>query len=423
MTETTAHFPPKMRVLFDKHRYKVFHGGRGSGKSWAFARALLIQAAAEPLRVLCCREVQRSIKQSVHQLLKDQIQELGFGYLYDVTETAIRCKNGSEFYFAGLASHTAESIKSYEGIDRVWIEEGATVSKKSLDILIPTIRKPKSEIWISFNPDLETDEIYQRFVVQPPDDCVVVQVNFNDNPWLPDVLDKERIHCQVHRPKEYDWIWLGKARVVAEGAIYADEFQQLVEEHRITRVSHDPVLKTHVVMDLGWADSMSLIMVQRSGSELRIIDYIEESYKTLDYYSDQLKQRPYNWGTVFMPHDAVARDFKTGKSAAELMTQLGWTISVVPMGEVEGGIRVARLAFPRCWFDKEKAARLLECLKRYRRSINATTGQPQGPLHDDASHGADAFRYMCVSADQMRNDNIKRRKDYDSGQTGSWMGA
>lgn len=421
--ETVANFPKKMRGLFEPYRYKVFHGGRGSGKSWAFARALLIQAAEKKLRILCCREIQKSIKTSVHQLLVDQIQSLNLGYLYDVTETAIRCKNGSEFYFTGLASHTADSVKSFEGVDRVWLEEAQSISKKSLDILIPTIRKPASEIWFSLNPHLETDEVYQRFVVNPPDDTLIVQVNYDSNPYFPDVLEKERLHCKMHRPKEYQNIWDGKPMVVAEGAIYADEFQQLVDEHRITRVSHDPVLKTHVVMDLGWADSMAMIMVQRSGSELRIIDYIEESYKTLDYYSDQLKQRSYNWGTVFMPHDAVARDYKTGKSASELMTQMGWTVSVVPMGEVEGGIRVARLAFPRCWFDKEKAARLLECLKRYRRAINATTGQPQGPLHDDASHGADAFRYLCVSADQMRNDNIKRRKDYDDGRAGSWMNA
>ena len=103
------------------------------------------------------------------------------------------------------------------------------------------------------------------------------------------------------------------------------------------------------------------------------------------------------------------------------MTQLGWNVSVIPVGDVENGIRVARLAFPRCWFDKEKAAKLLECLKRYRRSINTTTGQPQGPLHDDASHGADAFRYMCVAADQMRNDNLKRKKEYDNGRAGNWM--
>lgn len=421
MTETVAHFPKKMRVLFDKHRYKVFHGGRGSGKSWAFARALLIQAASEPLRILCCREVQRSIQQSVHQLLKDQIQELGMGYLYDITDKAIRCKNGSEFYFTGLAQHTAESVKSYEGIDRVWLEEGQGISKKSLDILIPTIRKEGSEIWISFNPDLESDEVYQRFVVNPPNDCITVQVNYNDNPYMPKVLEEERLHCLAHRPKEHDWIWLGKPRVVADGAIYADEYQSLIDEHRITRVSHDPVLKTHIVFDLGWADSMSIIMVQRSGSELRIIDYIEDNYKTLTDYSDQLKQRSYNWGTMFLPHDAVARDFKTGKSAAEIMTQLGWNISVVPMGEVESGIRVARMAFPRVWLDKERTNKLQEALKRYRRVINATTGLPTVPLHDEASHGADCFRYMCLSADQMRNDNISRRKEYDSGKAGSWM--
>jgi phage terminase large subunit len=421
MTETIANFPPKMRPLFEPHRYKVFHGGRGSGKSWAFARALLIQASSEPLRVLCCREVQKSIKQSVHQLLKDQIQELGFGYLFEITEHAIRCKNGSEFYFAGLAQHTAESIKSYEGIDRVWIEEGATVSKKSLDILIPTIRKPGSEIWISFNPDLESDEIYQRFVVQPPDDCVVVQANFSDNPWLPEVLDKERLHCQAHRPKEYDWIWLGKARIVADGAIYADEFQEMVEQHRINLVTHDPMLKAHCIFDLGWNDAMTIIVAQRAGSEIRIIDYIEESFHTLDWYSNELKKRPYNWGKVWLPHDGVTKDYKTGKSALDIMTALGWNCEIIPVGEVEHGIKLSRMLFPRLWMDKEKTARLQECLKRYRRSINATTGQPTGPLHDEYSHGADAFRYLATCVDMLKNDNIIKRRRADDYRTGDWM--
>ena len=421
MTETIANFPPKMRPLFEPHRYKVFHGGRGSGKSWAFARALLIQSSSEPLRILCCREVQKSIKQSVHQLLKDQIQELGFGYLFEITEHAIRCKNGSEFYFAGLAQHTAESIKSYEGIDRVWIEEGATVSKKSLDILIPTIRKPGSEIWISFNPDLESDEVYQRFVVQPPDDCVVVQANFSDNPWLPEVLDKERLHCQAHRPKEYEWIWLGKARIVADGAIYADEFQEMVEQHRINLVTHDPMLKAHCIFDLGWNDAMTIIVAQRAGSEIRIIDYIEESFHTLDWYSNELKKRPYNWGKVWLPHDGVTKDYKTGKSALDIMTALGWNCEIIPVGEVEHGIKLSRMLFPRLWMDKEKTARLQECLKRYRRSINATTGQPTGPLHDEYSHGADAFRYLATCVDMLKNDNIIKRRRADDYRTGDWM--
>lgn len=155
-------FPAKLEFLFKPARYKVAHGGRGSAKSWGFARALLILAAQKPLRILCTREVQKSIKDSVHRLLSDQIQAMGLGHLYQVLETEIRGANGSLFVFAGLAQHTVESIKSFEGVDIVWVEEAQAVSKRSWDVLIPTIRKPGSEIWISFNPLLETDETYQR---------------------------------------------------------------------------------------------------------------------------------------------------------------------------------------------------------------------------------------------------------------------
>jgi phage terminase large subunit len=418
--ETVAKFPPKMRGLFEPHRYKIFHGGRGSGKSWAFARALLIQAAEKPLRVLCAREVQKSIKQSVHQLLVDQIQALNLGYFFDITEHAIRGKNGSEFYFAGLATHTVESIKSYEGVDRVWIEEGATVSKKSLDILIPTIRKPESEIWVSLNPDLDTDEMYARFIANQVPGSLVVQVNYNDNPWFPAVLELERAHCEAHSKHDYENIWLGKPKTVVDGAIYADEYQKLVEEHRINLVTSDPMLKSHVVVDLGWNDAMSIIVAQRAGSECRITHYIEESFQTLDWYSAELRKLNLNWGKMWLPHDAVHKDYKTGKSAAEIMTMLGWETEVIPIGNVEHGIKLCRMMFPRVWMDKEKTKSLQECLKRYRRSINATTNQPSGPLHDEYSHGADAFRYLATCIDLFRNDNIRQRKRRDM-PASSWM--
>ena len=155
-----AQFPEILKFLSEPYRYKILFGGRGSGKSWGVARELLIQGAMRqnPLRILCAREIQRSIKQSVHQLLSDQIQELGLGGFYDVLENEIRGRNGTKFSFTGLANNTVESIKSYEGVDRVWIEEAQTVSKKSWDILIPTIRKPGSEIWVTFNPSLDTDD-------------------------------------------------------------------------------------------------------------------------------------------------------------------------------------------------------------------------------------------------------------------------
>ena len=152
--QTKAQFPQKLEFLSKPYRYKVAYGGRGSGKSWGFARELLIQGATKKLRVLCAREIQRSIKQSVHQLLSDQIQQLNLGSFYQVLESEIRGINGTQFNFTGLANNTVESIKSFEGVDIVWVEEAQTVSKRSWDILIPTIRKPKSEIWVSFNPDL-----------------------------------------------------------------------------------------------------------------------------------------------------------------------------------------------------------------------------------------------------------------------------
>ena len=166
-----AQFPAALEPLFGPCRYKFVKGGRGSGKSWGVARALLIQGAQAVHRVLCTREVQKSIKQSVHQLLRDQVQALGLGAFYEVLETEIRGQNGTRFYFAGLSDMTAESLKSYEGIDVVWVEEGQNTTKRSWTILIPTIRKHDSEIWVSFNPELESDETYERFVTKPPPGC------------------------------------------------------------------------------------------------------------------------------------------------------------------------------------------------------------------------------------------------------------
>ena len=210
--QTVAKFPSKLQFLFEPHRLKAAYGGRGSGKSWSFARALLIQAANKPLRVLCAREIQKSIKQSVHTLLNDQIQALGLGAFYEVLEAEIRGLNGSSFSFTGLATNTVESIKSFEGCDIVWVEEAQTVSKKSWDILIPTIRKPDSEIWVSFNPNIDTDDTYQRFVVEPPESAHIVKINYNDNPWFPDVLEEERQHSLKTNP-DYNNIWEGECKI------------------------------------------------------------------------------------------------------------------------------------------------------------------------------------------------------------------
>ena len=196
-TDTTGFifpkFPSKLKCLFEpkSSRYRVLYGGRGAGKSHSVARALLCKGVLGTIRVLCAREFQTSIKDSVHKLLVDQIYEMKIEAHYDITQSTIRGKNGTEFIFAGIKNNI-NGLKSIEGIDYCWIEEANNVSAHSWSVLIPTIRKENSEIWVTFNPELPTDETYKRFVISPPDNAVVQKVNWSDNPWFPEVLDLER---------------------------------------------------------------------------------------------------------------------------------------------------------------------------------------------------------------------------------------
>ena len=234
LIEVDARFPRKLAFLFKPSRYKVARGGRGSGKSWGFARALLLRCADRQTRVLCTREIQKSIQQSVHQLLSDQIEAMGLAGLFEVLHTEIRGPHGSCFYFSGLSDITAATLKSFEGIDVVWCEEAQSISDKSWKTLIPTIRKDGSEIWVTYNPELDSDPTHNRFVVSPPPDCVSVLMNYNDNPYFPKVLEAERAHAEATMKAEYyRHTWLGECKPAVEGAIYFDAMSQSMAAGRI----------------------------------------------------------------------------------------------------------------------------------------------------------------------------------------------
>lgn len=205
----TVEFPDILEFLFQPMRYKVGFGGRGAGKSWAYARALIIRALEKKTRILCTREMQSSIRDSVHKLLCDQIERLGVSHCFTVTERSIKAINGSEFFFEGLYRNV-NRIKSLEGIDYCWVEEAESVTRDSWNILTPTIRKDDSEIWISFNTGFESDDTYQMFVVNPPDNSVVKLINYYDNPWFPDVLKTEMEQDKARDPLLYEHKWLGK---------------------------------------------------------------------------------------------------------------------------------------------------------------------------------------------------------------------
>jgi len=218
-----AQLPFSLACLHQDSRYKVLHGGRGSAKSWSVARVLLIRGTEEPLRILCAREFQNSLADSVHRLLADQIELLQLSGFYRVGKSAIIGANGTEFRFAGLRHHISK-IKSFEGFDIVWVEEGQTVSKNSFDVLIPTIRKAGSEIWVTLNPDLEDDDAWQRFVVGPPRaDAIVQPVNWMDNPWLTDELRAEKDHLKARDIDAYENVWGGRCRSHVENALWKME--------------------------------------------------------------------------------------------------------------------------------------------------------------------------------------------------------
>lgn len=224
--EINVPLPEKLAfMLLEKARYKIAYGGRGSGKSWSAARALLVLAIMRKCRILCTREVQRSIKDSVHRLLKDQIEKLELTRHFIITREEIRCINGSVFLFAGLSDNTVESIKSFEGVDYCWVEEAQTVSKRSWEILIPTIRQPESEIWVTFNPYDVDDDTFRRFVTHKQDDALSCFINWWDNVWFPDELKKEKDYLYSVDPETADHVWGGCCKKVSDAQILRGRYR------------------------------------------------------------------------------------------------------------------------------------------------------------------------------------------------------
>ena len=210
--------------LSKPQRYKIYFGGRGGGKSHAFAIALILKAYSAPIRVLCTREFQSSIADSVHRLLADKINDMGLSQWFDVTQSSITSTAGAQFIFKGLR-HSIQEIKSTEGVDICWVEEAQAISENSWEVLIPTIRKEGSEIWLSFNPSEETDPTYQRFVINTPPDSVCEKVGWEDNSFFPATLDAERRYMLSIDPEAYDHVWGGDCRKIGEAVIFRNRVE------------------------------------------------------------------------------------------------------------------------------------------------------------------------------------------------------
>lgn len=417
----TVQLPEKMQFLFEPHRYKILYGGRGGAKSWGIAIALLLIGASKPTRIFCGREIQKSIKDSVHRLLADQIASLGLSSFYRILETEIRGRNGTEILFGGL-KHNIDSIKSLEGADIAWIEEAQTVSKSSWDKLIPTIRKESSEIWISFNPELEDDETYKRFVINPPTKAKVEFISWRDNPWFPEVLRDEMLEKKERDPDGYLHVWEGKCRVVLDGAVYGEEIRKALEQNRISKVPHVSSKGVIAVFDLGHSDATAIWFVQMIGREFRVISYYENQFKKIQHYMDYMQKQGYIYEKIILPHDARYETLNADRTTEAIVRSSfpNASVQVLTAMKITEGIDAARTIFEQCWFDEAKCADGIMALRHYRYDKDKDTGKTsKRPIHDWSSHGADAFRYLAVS---IKHENSGKPAPLAANSAGrSWM--
>lgn len=384
----------------------------------------------KPLRILCGREIMVSIADSVHQLLCDQIGNMGLDGFYEVGVSTIRGRNDpdpnkcTQFRFQGLKTNISQ-VKSFEGIDIVWCEECDNLSANTLRTLIPTIRGSKksgrpmdSELWFSFNPKFPTDPVYRQFVLNPdPARTLTIKMNYLDNPWFAGTeLQEEMEYLKQTDYDEYMHVYEGECRKVLEGAVYAHEIREAERNGRFCNVPYDPKCGVEAFFDIGWADATAIWIVQRVGFETHVIDYYEDSRKPLDFYLNALSHKPYPIDKYWLPHDSKAKQLGTGTSVEEIMRNKGKKVQIVPNLSVVDGINALRSLFPSMYFDQTKCEDGINMLRQYRYEvqpnlIDDTKRFKNRPEHDHASHAADAARYCAIA---LKPPKIKTKMTHDN---------
>ncbi len=417
-------------LLKEAARYKVVYGGRGKGASWSFARSLLIRGVQAPTRILCCREIQSTIDDSVHQLLADQIREMNLGGHYRVMDQEIRGPAGTTFGYAGL-KHNASELKSWEGADVCWVTEATNVSKNSWNILTPTIRKDGSEIWVDFNPELETDETYQRFVVYPPTNSIVRFLSWRHNPFFNEILQNEKADLEARDPEEALTVWDGHVRQALKDAIYADELIQATRDNRICRVPWDGISPVDTYWDLGHNDLTTVWFIVKMVFEWHAIDYYQNRVKKIGHYLDHLQDKKYLYGNHYLPHDAESE--MLGAESIEKQVKRVYPGKVIVVPRVKEKVQThnaVKSVFPAVWFDKENCADGLQGLRHYKFKRDAKTGiLTRDPLHDWAMDVADGFGTFALARNMGRRPvrgqgGAKRqvRRSTGQGVSHGWLG-
>jgi phage terminase large subunit len=399
--------PPKLVPVFQgEARIRGSFGGRGSGKTRSFALMTAVFGyrwgmQGKKGQILCAREFMNSLSESSLEEIKTAIASVPWlAEYYEIGEKYIRSKDGNIHYtFSGLR-RSLDSIKSKARILVAWVDEAEAVSGRAWDILMPTVREVNSEVWITYNPESKYSATHERFRDNPPKDSKIVSMNYKDNPWFPEVLERTRLEDKEKRPDMYEHIWEGGFLIYSEGSYYQSEMRRAKEEDRITNVGYDRSTGVVVSFDLGVGDSTALWFSQFIGTEVHLIDYYEASGAGLEHYVKVLQDKGYVYDQYVFPHDIRVRELGSGKSRLETLDQLGLhadKVEIAPQLLIDDGIQQVRAMLDKCWFDEEKCERGIDALLNYQREWddNGKTWRMR-PKHNWASHGADAMRYLAV---------------------------
>lgn len=378
---------PFKTAVYTPSRYKIWYGGRGSAKSWCVARLLILYAYSRKVRILCAREFQVSISDSVHRLLTDQIYTLGLKDYFSITKTAIVSHCGSEFIFKGLR-HNVSEIKSLEGIDLCWVEEAHHVSKDSWNVLIPTIRKEGSEIWVTFNPDVEKDETYQRFVVNTPPDTLIYKVNYDDNPWFPETLRHEMEYCRRVDLDAYENVWAGKPRAISNAVVFKGKYKIL---------RFDATENTQFLYGADWGFSQDPTVLIRC--------FVIDKALYIDYEAwgigVEIDQTPDLFDAVPQSRQGRINADNARPETISYMARAGFNIGAARKwaGSVEDGIAFIR-QFE--WvYIHERCIHTIDEFNRYSYKTDRMSGEVLPALIDKHNHCIDALRYAIDEYIQM----------------------
>jgi phage terminase large subunit len=385
--------PTKFKPLWDKARYKILYGGRGGAKTTIVAQYLLMESLKENMTILCCREFQSSIKNSVHQVLKDEIIRLGLESEFTITDNRIISSIGSQFIFAGIANNI-DSIKSIPNIKKCWLEEGQSATARSLEVLIPTIRAPESEIIITFNPYLETDPVYD-FVLNPPPNSIIIKVNYFDNPHCPQVLIDEAEYCKSIDLDKYNNIWLGNTLQISDAVIFKNKYEEKEFE------TPDNV-QLYLGVDWGFSNDPAAVTRSFIKDKCLYIDYgYAETGIELDEYHKLLDNVP-NSKRLKIYADAAQ------PGNISLLRRQGYFIEAAKKwpGSIEDGISFLK-SFEKIYIHPRCKSVIYE-FENYKWKVNKMTDEILPIPEDKNNHNIDSLRYSLFKEILAIGSNLEQ---------------